>query len=143
MIALDTHVLVYALRAETPFHTRARKLLGDLARGKKPWALAWPCIYEFLRVVTHPRVFLPPTPVDIALADLQILLDSPSLSMLGEGPSHWKQLRTMVIDGVARGNLVYDAHIAALLSEHGVTEFLTSDRDFTRFPGLRVRNPFA
>lgn len=100
-------------------------------------------MYEFLRVVTHPRVFDPPTDVDVALEDLESLLASPSLVLLGEGPSHAAHLRRAVSEGRVIGNLVHDAHIAALVVEHGATELWTADRDFARFPGLRVRDPFA
>jgi len=143
MIAVDTNILVYARRSETPRHAQARKLLQDLAEGGEPWALAWPCVYEFLRVVTHPRVFQPPTELDAALEDLESLLESPSLVMLGEGPAHAAAMRQAVGSGRATGNLVHDAHITALLQEHGVRELWTCDRDFSRFAGLRVRFPLG
>lgn len=143
MIALDTNILVYARRAETPFHRQSKRLLADLAEGSRPWALAWPCIYEFLRVVTHPRVFDPPTDLDLALQDLDSLMESPSLVLLGEGPAHDAAMRQALTSAQARGNLVHDAHIAALLVEHGVRELWTADRDFSRFPNIRVRDPFA
>jgi len=143
VIALDTNVLVYARREEAPHHQRAIRLLRELAEGDQPWALPWPCVYEFLRVVTHPRVFDPPTPIDVALEDLASLMESPSLVPLGEGPSHAGHLSVTVAEGHATGNLVHDAHIAALLREHGVHEFWTADRDFARFPGLSLRNPFG
>jgi hypothetical protein len=100
-------------------------------------------VYEFLRIVTHPRVFDPPTPLDVVLEDLDSLLASPSLRLLGEGPAHRAHLRRAVQDGQASGNLAHDAHIAALVVEHGVKELYTVDRDFARFPGVRTRNPFG
>lgn len=142
MIALDTNVLVYARRAELPRHAEALALLTTLAEGSEPWALPWPCVYEFLRVVTHPRVFDPPTDIDAALADLESLLASPSLVLLGEGPGHPAHLRRLVAGGRASGNLVHDAHIAALVAEHGARELWTTDRDFARFPGVVIRDPF-
>jgi len=143
VIAIDTNILVYARRQETTHHKAAIALLERLATGAAPWAIPWPCVYEYLRVVTHPRVFAPPTDVDLALADLDRLAACPSVHFLGEGPSHLAQLRLAVRSGRATGNLVHDAHIAALVVEHGVHELLTTDHDFARFPGVRARNPFA
>jgi toxin-antitoxin system PIN domain toxin len=142
VIAIDTNILVYARRAEAPHHRDARRLLTTLAEGDESWALPWPCVYEYLRVVTHPRVFDPPTPLEDALEDLESLLTSPSLSLLGEGPTHVGRLLDTVSAGGATGNLVHDAHIAALVLEHGAREFWTTDRDFRRFPGLVIRDPF-
>jgi len=141
--AIDTNVLVYARRQETEHHAVALVLLGELAGGSRAWAIPWPCVYEYLRVVTHPRVFDPPSPLKPVLRDLESLLASPALTMLGEGPGHALHLLAAVGAADARGNLAHDAHIAALLVEHGVTEFLSADRDFLRFPSVRVRNPFV
>jgi len=142
VIAVDTNILVYGGRIDTARHAQARRLLTRLAEGDEPWAIPWPCVYEFLRVVTHPRIFAPPTDLDVALEDLESLLASPSLVLLGEGPAHAGHLRRVVRTGRASGNLAHDAHIAALALEHGVRELWTADRDFSRFPGLRIRNPF-
>jgi toxin-antitoxin system PIN domain toxin len=143
VIALDTNILLHARRQELPGHKKARALLAKLAEGQSPWALPWPCVYEFLRVVTHPRVFDPPTDLDTALEDLDSLLASPSLVLLGPGPAHASHLRRSVTEGRATGNLVHDAHIAALLIEHGVRELWTLDRDFARFPGFQVIDPLS
>jgi toxin-antitoxin system PIN domain toxin len=142
LIALDTNILVYARREECPHHAEAARLLRDLAEGDRPWALPWPCVYEFLRVITHPRVFDPPTDLDEALEDLDSLFESRSLTLLGEGPSHPAHLARAVREGRGGGNLAHDAHIAALAVEHGVREIWTVDRDFARFPGVKPRNPF-
>ena len=142
MIALDTNVLLAARRRELEHHVVARRLLAGLARGRDPWAIPWPCVYEFLSVVTHRRVFAPPTPLAHAVADIVALLAAPALVMLGEGPAHAAHLERAVLAGQASGNLAFDAHIAALCVEHGVSELWTLDRDFARFPGVRVRNPF-
>jgi len=143
LIALDTNILVYARRAELPEHDLALRLLRDLAEGIEPWALPWPCVYEFLRVVTHPRVFDPPTELEAALEDLEAMLRSPSVVLLGEGRGHFRHLREAAAGGRVFGNLVHDSHIAALCLEHGVSELLTRDRDFARFDGLVTRDPFA
>ena len=142
MIALDTNILLQARREELEHHAVAKAMLRRLAEGDEPWALPWPCVYEFLRVVTHSRVFNPPTPLDVALEDLGSLLESPALMLLGEGPRHQSHMVRVVRDGRATGNLAHDAHIAALAVEHGVKELWTLDRDFARFPGLSVRDPF-
>jgi len=142
VIALDTNILVYARREEAPHHERALELLIQLAEGDSPWAVPWPCIYEFARVVTHPRVFDPPTPLESALEDLDSLMQSPSLTLLREGPRHATFMQRLLKAGQAAGNLAHDAHIAALCVEHGVSELWTADRDFARFPGIPVRNPF-
>jgi len=105
VIALDTNLLVYARREELPEHPAALALLTRLAEGDEPWALAWPCVYEFLRVITHPRVFDPPTPLGRALEDLESLLVSPSLVLLGEGPAHAGHLRRMVEGSATRSTL--------------------------------------
>lgn len=143
MIALDTNILLHARREELAHHAAARTLLRSLAEGVVPWAIPWPCVYEFLRVITHPRVFDPPTDLDVALDDLDSLLASPSLVLLGEGAAHRSHMRRAVAAGRANGNLAHDAHIAALVIEHGASELWTLDRDFARFPGVKARNPFA
>jgi uncharacterized protein len=101
-----------------------------------------PCIYEFIRVVIHPRVFDPPTDLEGGLDDLDSLLQSPSLTLLREGSRHAVFMQRLLRSGQAADNLAHDAHIAALIAEHGVSELWTVDRDFARFPGIRVRNPF-
>jgi len=118
------------------------ELLRNLAEGHRPWALPWPCIYEFLRVITHPQVFDPPTQLEVALNDLGSLTEAPSPVLLGEGPGHFDHLRHMVSSGRTIGNLAHYAHIAALIRKHGVDELWTTDTDFVRFAGLRIRNLF-
>lgn len=142
MLAIDTNVLIYAEVVSSRFHQQARKLLVQLAEGESPWAIPWPCIYEFLRVITHPRVFHPPVPLSLALDDTAEILQSPSLVLLSETPRHRDLLIQVMSRNQVTGNLVHDAHIAALCLEHGVTELLTGDRDFLRFEGLAVRHPF-
>lgn len=143
MRAIDTNVLVYAVMRASPFHARAAEILREHAEGDAPWAIAWPCVYEFLRIVTHPRIYNPPAPLALAQADLAAILASPSLVMLSETDHHPAILDALLAESGASGNLIHDAHIAALCREHGVTEIVTGDRDFLRFSGLRVINPFT
>ena len=142
MRAVDTNVLVYTGRVEPPEHAAAQRVLQDLATGSELWVLPWPCVYEFLRVVTHPRVFYPPTPIMEAWAEVEVLLDSPSAVPIAEGARHREILRDLLHAVPLTGNVLHDAHIAALLIEHGVDEIITADEDFRRFPGLKVTNPF-
>ncbi len=143
MQAIDTNVLVYAAITRSAHHEQALSILEKLAQGHLPWAIPWPCIYEFLRVVTHPRVSHPPVPLETALANLKGLAQSATLVLLRETDRHLQVMETVMRQSGATGNLVHDAHIAALCLEHGVSELLTGDRDFLRFPGLKVTNPFA
>ncbi len=142
MGAVDTNILVYAHRLEPPEHQLALKVLSDLATGSEPWALPWPCFYDFLRVLTHPRAFHPPTPPLLAWDAVQTLLDSPSLILISEGERHRKILDTLLHTSSVTGNLIHDGHIAALPLEHGVNQIITADEDFRRFPGLKVTSPF-
>jgi len=139
--AVDTNVLVYAEIISSPHHRIARSLLAELVEGVVPWAIPWPCIYEFLRVITHPRVFSPPVPLAVALHDLDEILTSPTLMLLSETDRHSEVMKTVVSSSGVTGNLLHDAHIAALCIEHGISELVTGDRDFSRFP-IRVVNPF-
>jgi toxin-antitoxin system PIN domain toxin len=133
VIAIDTNVLVYGHRAETPHHTVALARLQALAEGGNPWALPVFCIGEFVRVVTHPRLFHPPTKLSIALAFLDQLLGSPAARLLVPGPTFPALFGEACRDGAAQGNLAFEAQLVALCREHGVGEILTEDRDFARF----------
>jgi toxin-antitoxin system PIN domain toxin len=142
VIAVDTNVLVYADTPPSPFHNAARDLLTRLSEGSAPWAIPWPCIYEFLRVVTHPRASRPPLSLDVALNDVARLQQSPSLRLLSETYRHAEIMDSMLRASRVTSDLVFDARIAALCIEHAVDEILTADRDFSRFP-LKSTNPFA
>ena len=143
MKALDTNVLVFAEITTSPFHALALEILTELAEGPSPWAIPWPCVYEMLRVVTHPRVYDPPVPMEVALDDVRTILASPTLLLLTETPRHPEVMEEVLSEAGARGNLVHDAHIVALCVEHGVEEIITGDRDFARFPGVEMTNPFV
>ncbi len=142
MRAFDTNVLVYATVVSSPQHATALRVLTDSAESRRPWAIAWPSVYEFLRVVTHPRILHPPMPMEAAAGVIRTLCASPSLVLLSETPRHAEVMTELLEASGATGNLVNDAHIAALCLEHGVAELVTADRDFSRFPQLKVHNPF-
>ena len=139
MIAVDSNILIYAHRTETDSHRAAVAELVRLAEGPEPWALPVFCIPEFLRVVTHRRVFHPPSTVTQAFGFLRRLLASPSCLVLRPGPRFVELLRETVEQADARGNLIFDAQIAALCREHAVSTVLTRDHDFRRFARLEVR----
>ncbi len=143
MIALDTNVLVYAHREDSPWHDVAAARIVELAEGRTPWAILWPCLHEFLAIVTHPRIYAPPTPLAAALDQVEAWLESPSLVLLSESEEYWPELRATLQDGRVAGAQVHDARIAALCKLHGVQALWTADRDFGRFPGLTVRNPLV
>jgi toxin-antitoxin system PIN domain toxin len=143
VIAVDTNVLVYAHRRDSEWHDRAAGCLRSLAEGRAPWAIPWPCVHEFLAIVTHPRVYDPPTPIAAALEQVDAWMESPSLFLIGESVEYWASLRTLVESGRIAGPKVHDARIAALCLSHGADALWTADRDFSRFPELRAVNPFT
>lgn len=143
MIAVDTNILVHAHRADAEWHAPAADAIAQLAEGTAPWAIPWPCVHEFLAVVTHPRIFAPPTPLARACDQVDAWLESPTVTLLGESPSYWIALRDLALRGKVAGAMVHDARIAALCINHGVAELWSADRDFSRFAGLTVRNPLA
>ncbi len=142
MIALDTNILVYAHREGTQYHKPAVDLLRRLSEGPIPYALFWPSLYEFLRVVTHHRVFDPPSKVEEALEALSNFMQPPTVQILSETNAHDAVLRGVLAESRVTGNLMHDAHLVALALEHGVHEILTLDDDFRRFPQISSRNPF-
>ena len=143
MIAVDTNIPVYAHREDSPFHEIAFRRLGDLAEGPATWSIPWPCVHEFLAIVTHPRIYAPPTPLSRALGQVDAWLESPTLVLLAESTVHWPALRALLAGGRIAGAQVHDARIAALRREHGVRELWSADRDFNRFTGLAVVNPLV
>jgi toxin-antitoxin system PIN domain toxin len=136
VIAVDTNILVYAHREELPQHGRARARLIELAEGPARWAIPVFCLGEFLRVVTHPRLFEPPFEIAEACEALGRVLSSPSLVVLSPGDRFWQLLSRAADDAHAIGNLVFDAQLVALCREAGVSALLTEDRDFDRFSGF-------
>jgi hypothetical protein len=143
LIAVDTNILVYAHRAETPWHKAAKAAVKQCAEGRAQWAIPWPCVHEFLGVVTHPRVFKPATPLDLAYAQVESWLQSPSAKVLAETDDHWAVLKRLATAARIAGPAIHDARIAAICLQHGVAELWSADRDFSRYPALNVRNPLV
>lgn len=139
MIAIDTNVLVYARRREMPLHEPALQALRELAAGPAAWGLPGFCIGEYLRVVTHPRLFDPPTSRAEALRSVDTLLESPSVRLLAPGPRYWLLLREAIEEARATGNAILDAQIVAVCMEHGATTILSEDRGFERFAAIKPR----
>ena len=143
MIGVDTNLLVYAHRRDSSWHEAAARAIRDLTTGQVPWAIPWPCVHEFIGVVTHPRVFSPPSTLLEALEQVAAWLQSRSLVLLAESDVYWPHLRAQLTVGRVTGPRVHDARVAALCRLHGVRELWSADRDFGRFPDVRVRNPLV
>jgi toxin-antitoxin system PIN domain toxin len=140
---LDTNVLLYASDQSSAFHDRALALLGTLATGPDLVYLFWPVALGYLRISTHRAIFQKPLSAAEAMANVDDLVSRPHVRTGGEVDGFWNRYRE-VTDGVpVRGNLVPDAHIVALMRQHGVTMIWTHDRDFLKFQGINVRDPFA
>ncbi len=143
MIALDTNLLVYAHREDSPHHPAAATLLADAVRSPAGIAIPWPCIHEFLAVVTHPRIYAPPSATRVALRAVRALVDEPGVHLLGERPDHLEVMAKLLEAATVVGPRVHDARIAAICLTHGIDELWSADRDFSWFPQLRVVNPLA
>jgi toxin-antitoxin system PIN domain toxin len=141
LIAVDTNILVYAHRRDSPWFEPARRVLGPLVEGTATWAIPWPCVHEFLAISTHSRIYRPPTELPRAIEQITALLASPGLLLLSEPAGFWQVLARLLAVGQVTGAMVHDARIAALCLCHGVSELWSADRDFTRFPQLLTRNP--
>jgi len=116
-------------------------VLRGLIQQSNPWALPWPVVHEFFSIVTHSKIFKTPSPPEIAIQTLTDWLNAPTLRLLSEGPVYFENLKTIIAESRITGPLVHDARIAALCLENNVKILLTADRDFSRFPDLKTRNP--
>lgn len=143
MIAVDTNLLVYAHRKDSEWHAKAVSAVRGLAEGRAPWALPWPCVHEFLAIVTHPKIYAPPSTLAQALSQVEAWLESPSLVLLSESEQHFPTLQELLTVSRSSGPRVHDARIVALCMDHEVRELWTADRDFARFPGLITNNPLV
>lgn len=141
MILIDVNVLVYAFRQDAPNHAAFHSWLQEQLASPSSFGLSDLALSGFLRIVTHPRIFDPPTPLERALEFTEALRSRPHCVPVSPGGRHWSIFTRLCRDADARGNLIPDAYFAALAIESG-SEFITTDRDYSRFQGLRWRLPF-
>ena len=139
---LDANILLYASDETSEYHPRARAFLGQVAGGDELVYLFWPTLMAYLRIATHPAVFETPLAPGDAVANIDRLLSLPHVQTTAEHDRFWPTYRQVATEADARGNLVSDAHIVALMTENGVRTIWTHDRDYRRFPGIEIRDPF-
>ena len=140
MILPDVNVLVYAFKSGVKEHSDYRSWMVDALQGPHPLGLSELVLSGVMRVVTHPRVFDVPSSPEEALGYVEALRSAPTSIVISPGPRHWTIFADLVQASRPRGGLVSDAYHAALAIEHGC-EWVTTDRDFARFPGLQWRHP--
>ena len=141
--SVDVNLLLYASDRDSTYHDAAARFLAGCAERPELFCLAWPTAMAYLRIATHPAIFADPLTPAQAEANLDGLVRLPRVKMIAEGEHFWRAYREVTSEQPVRGNLVPDAHLAALLLEHGVQTLYTRDRDFLKFPRLRVRDPLA
>lgn len=141
-ITVDTNVLVYASDTGSSRHARARELLEDLAEGPTLTTLFWPVVMGYLRIVTNQRVLQKPLSSEVAMSNIQNLVDRPYIRVVGEADGFWQMFRETSDPVGPAGNLVRDAHLAALMRQYGVRGIWTHDRDFRKFDGVVMHDPF-
>jgi hypothetical protein len=142
VVSPDVNVLVYAFREELPEHPPCRGWLESVVQADAAFGVSDLVLSGFVRVVTHPRIFDPPAPLDSALDFVDVLRTRPNCITLQPGPRHWGIFERLCRETRAKGNLVADAYLAALAIEAGA-EWVTTDRDYRSFSGLRIRDPLA
>lgn len=142
-VAVDANILLYAADQGSPFHDRARHVVSELLAGDESVYLFWPVAIAFVRVSTHSRLFDSPYSLDAAFQYLEELIGHPSVRLATEASGFLQALREVAVRGDARANRIHDAHLAALMRQHGVETIYTNDRDFQRFEGIRALNPLS
>jgi toxin-antitoxin system PIN domain toxin len=142
VFVVDANILVYAADEDSPFHSRCRELIEEWREQASPWYTTWGILYEFLRLITHQRVFRKPWSIIKALGHVEAILSSTSLGILTAGERH-ADVASEVIKSLPflSGNLLHDAQIAILMQEHGIKRIYTRDTDFHRFPFLEPIDP--
>ena len=142
MILVDANILLYAEDAQSARHRVAREWWDAQLSGARPVCLCWTVLNAFVRIGTNPRVYEHPLSLEQATARVQSWLDQPCVRLVVPTERHWAVMRKLLMASQATGNLVTDAHLAALAIEHGC-ELVSTDADFSRFKGLKWRNPLG
>jgi len=140
--ALDANILLYASDRSSPFHERASAFLREVLGRRELFYLGWPSVMAYLRIATHPRIFDAPLSPEEARRNIGALIRHPWCRLLSEGDGFWERYEALGSAQAVRGNLVPDAHLAAILLAHGVRTIYTNDTDFRKFRELEVRDPF-
>ena len=141
--SVDVNVLLYASDRSSDRHLRARRFVESCAAGPEILCLSWPTLMSFIRIATHPRIFSAPLSPDEALGNVSALLALPHVRAVSELDGFVDAYKHVAGETPVRGNLVPDAHVAAILFQHGVRTLYSNDRDFLKFPSLNLRDPFA
>lgn len=144
MIALDTNILIYAHRQDTPFHSSAKALLRNMAEQHHPWCIPWPCLHEFYSIVTHKKIYSPPSTPEQAIFQIKSWVESPSLLLIAENDQYQKALIEKTLELKIRGPMIHDLKILLICESNGVKKLLTFDRDFSKFNSLivEIQRPF-
>lgn len=140
---IDVDILLYASDGSSPLHDKAVEFLYQWASGREVFCLAWVTVMSYVRMATHPSIFDRPLTHEDAARNIDALLATPSCRVIAEEEGFWDVYREIAKDVPTRGNLVPDAHLAALLSQHGVVKLYTHDRDFRKFSFLDVSDPLV
>jgi toxin-antitoxin system PIN domain toxin len=141
--SLDVNVLLYASDRSSDRHLRARRFVEACAAGPEILCLTWPTLMSYLRIATHPRIFTAPLSPDEALGNVSALIKLPHVRAVSELDGFIDAYKHVTDETSVRGNLVPDAHVAAILFQHGVRTLYSNDRDFRKFSLLELRDPFS
>ena len=139
----DVNVLVYATQRSSPFHDTAKALVERFATGPGLVYLLWPVALGYLRIVTHPTLLDAPLAPDVAADNIEQFVSQPHVRQVGEIDGFWPVYRRVADTVRPKGNLVPDAHLVALMRQHGISTIWSHDRDFRKFEGITVRDPFV
>ena len=139
--AIDVNILLYASDTGSEHFPKAKAFIDECLRQNGLFYLAWPTLMSFLRMATHPAIFSHPLSPDEAMANIETIIRLPHVRLLAEEDGFWEAYRSITAEVPTRGNLVPDAHLAAILRLHGVRILYTRDRDFLKFPFLTVKDP--